>query len=282
MRDIDIMRLVVEATRFTPRYETVLAAMEEMGDQGIGDMPLDRSPFGKLVHEYMGFEQAVYALYEDEGYIRDFLAFQEQKDLELVRLAAAGPAPIVILSDHADENLISPRQYAQYCIPYYRKIVEILHDGGKLVSTHLDGNFKGFFPLLDQTGFDLLDGCTPAPMFNYEVEELAAALTAGHEERIAACRPRCSANACRSGRSLSSPIGSPRRWMGGACSTSATFCRRTATSNRSSPSANTCGDTSGNCAVASVFSVAVGEASLSCNATDSCSVAIVRYTALCS
>jgi hypothetical protein len=37
----------------------------------------------------------------------------------------------------------------------------------------LDGNFKGFFPIIHETGFDLLDGCTPAPMFNYEVEQLA-------------------------------------------------------------------------------------------------------------
>ena len=33
--------------------------------------------------------------------------------------------------------------------------------------------------MLDQTGFDYLDGCTPAPMFNYEVEQLAEALPDG-------------------------------------------------------------------------------------------------------
>lgn len=178
-RDLEIIRLAVEATRFTPRYERVTAAMQEIGGQGIGDLPLDRSPFGKLVHEYMGFEQAIYALFEDESYIAEFLIFQEQKDLELVHLAAQGPERIVILSDHADENLISPRQYERYCLPYYQQITSILHARGKIVSTHLDGNFRGFFPLLSQTGFDLLDGCTPAPMFNYEVEELAAALPSG-------------------------------------------------------------------------------------------------------
>ena len=35
------------------------------------------------------------------------------------------------------------------------------------------------FPLIRDTGFDLLDGCTPAPMNNYEVEELAEALPEG-------------------------------------------------------------------------------------------------------
>jgi hypothetical protein len=55
-------------------------------------------------------------------------------------------------------------------------VTGILHAHDKYVSTHLDGNIKGYFPLLGKTGFDLLDGCTPAPMFNYEVEQLAAAM----------------------------------------------------------------------------------------------------------
>lgn len=177
--DLEIIRLAVEATRHEPCYDRVLAAMTEMGGLGVGDLPLDRSPFGKVVHEYLGFEETVYALHDDATRIEEFLAAQEQCDLQLVRLAAAGPAPVVILSDHADENLIAPPYYERYCIPYYQKIVKILHDAGKIVSTHLDGNFRGFFPLLGKTGFDLLDGCTPAPMFNYEVEELAAALPPG-------------------------------------------------------------------------------------------------------
>ena len=100
---------------------------------------------------------------------------RRQKDLELIRMAAEAPGPIVIISDHADENLISPAWYREYCIPYYNKACAILHAAGKKVSTHLDGNFKGYFPFITETGFDLLDGCTPAPMFNFEPEELAAA-----------------------------------------------------------------------------------------------------------
>jgi hypothetical protein len=176
LADLDVLRLALEATRFVPRYERIEAALAELGEQGWGDVVVMRSPFGKLVHEYMGFDRVVYALADDPARLLDFLAFQERKDLAYIERAAAAPARLVILSDHADENLISPPQYERYCIPYYRTMNDRLHAVGKFVSTHLDGNFKGFFPLLGRTGFDLLDGCTPAPMFNYEVEELAAAL----------------------------------------------------------------------------------------------------------
>ncbi|HUU28275.1 MAG TPA: uroporphyrinogen decarboxylase family protein [archaeon] len=179
LEDLDIMRTVVEHTEYIPRYGRAQAVLDQLGDQGVGDLPVMRSPFGKLVHEYMGLERMVYALFDHPAEIMDFLACQEEKDLEQVRLAAEAPGRIVILSDHADENLIAPPYYREYCIPYYQKACGILHQAQKLVSTHLDGNFKGLFPLLSQTGFDLLDGCTPLPMNNFEVEELAEALPEG-------------------------------------------------------------------------------------------------------
>ena len=127
----------------------------------------------------MGFERVAYALADCPERVEAFLKVQEERDLEVVRLAAGGPQRLAIITDHADENLIAPPWYRDYCIPFYRQANDILHAAGQFVSTHLDGNFRGLFPLLAATGFDLLDGCTPAPMFNYEVEELAAALPAG-------------------------------------------------------------------------------------------------------
>jgi Uroporphyrinogen decarboxylase (URO-D) len=179
LKDLEILRLALEHQQCIPHYERVSAVLEELDGQGVGDIPVMRCPFGKLIQEYMGFEAVVFALYDNPQVILDFMVFQEELDLEQVRLAAASPAKIVIISDHADENLIAPPYYREYCIPFYNKACEILHRAGKIVSTHLDGNFKGHMPLLGKTGFDLLDGCTPAPMNNYEVEELAEALPAG-------------------------------------------------------------------------------------------------------
>lgn len=172
--DLEIIKSITESTVRTPFLKNLETFFQETEGFGVCDIPISRSPFGKLVHNLMGFDKTVFALFDHEEVILDFLQFQEQYDLEEVRLAAQMPARVVILSDHADENLISPAHYETYCIPYYQKACAILHQAGKFVSTHLDGNFKGFFPILHKTGFDLLDGCTPAPMFNYEVEELAA------------------------------------------------------------------------------------------------------------
>lgn len=177
--DWKVLAYVVEHTKPVANYKRIQEILDGIGQLGIADAVILRSPFGKLVQNYAGLEAIAYKLVDDSKFIDDFLTLQEEKDLELIRLAADSPAELVIISDHADEHLISPAWYEQYCVPYYQKANKILHDKGKFVSTHLDGSFKGLFELVKQTGFDLLDGCTPAPMSNYEVEELPQALGLG-------------------------------------------------------------------------------------------------------
>ena len=176
IEDLDIIEYAVSCARYTPLPEKSHQFYAATEGFGVCDIPIHRSPFGKLVHEYMGFEQVIYALMDHMDRILEFLTFHEEYDLKVIEMAAAYPADVVIISDHADENLISPPYYEDYCIPFYQKACGILQEKGKYVSTHLDGNFKGFFPIIHETGFDLLDGCTPAPMFNYEAEELAQVL----------------------------------------------------------------------------------------------------------
>ena len=98
----------------------------------------DRTPF---FPDDSPFNDRPSRLADDEHALREFMRLQEERDLKLIRLAASAPGPIVIISDHADESLISPAWYRKYCIPYYSKACAILHEAGKLVSTHLDGKF---------------------------------------------------------------------------------------------------------------------------------------------
>ncbi|MGE5549663.1 MAG: uroporphyrinogen decarboxylase family protein [Bacteroidota bacterium] len=175
LKDLEAIKYALAHQHFTPAFHEIEKFHRETEGFGVCDLVLWRSPFGQLVHDLMGFEQVIYALYDHENVVLEMLEFMTEHKLKLVELAAQAPARLAIISDHADENLIAPPFYRKYCIPYYQKATSILHRAGKLISTHLDGNFRSFFPFIKETGFDLLDGCTPAPMFNYTPEELAVA-----------------------------------------------------------------------------------------------------------
>jgi hypothetical protein len=174
-KDVPALKHLLSHTTYKADFSRAENFLRQTDGFGVCDLVISRSPFGKLVHEYLGFDKTIYALEDYGDKVEELLDFVEECDLKIIEMVADAPCELVIISDHADENLISPRQYQKFCIPYYQKACGILHNKGKIVSTHLDGNIKGYLPILGKTGFDLLDGCTPSPMFNYLPEELAAA-----------------------------------------------------------------------------------------------------------
>lgn len=175
--DWKVLFYVLEHTKPVPNYQRIKQVLNGIGELGIADIVIWRSPFGKVIEEYAGLETTAYQLTDDPTLVKELLQLQEETDLNVINLAAESPADIIILSDHADQQLINPTWYEEYCMPFYLQASEILHAKGKIFSSHFDGNFKALFKLVRQSGFDLLDGCTPAPMTNYEVEELPLALT---------------------------------------------------------------------------------------------------------
>ena len=179
LEDLTILEYVVLHTKQQANPKLVRGVLDEIGDLGVADIVVGRSPFGKVVQEYLGLETTAFLYAEEPKRIHEFLELQERVDMEIIEFAAESDARVVIISDHADEHLINPRWFRELCIPFYRKACDIFHDAGKIVSTHLDGNIKGLLPLLPDTGFDLLDGCTPSPMNNYTPGQLGAALGPG-------------------------------------------------------------------------------------------------------
>ncbi len=174
--EMDILLEIVRGTHFRLLDENIRRDLAAIGSWGQSDIVVNRSPFGKLLHEYLGFENTAFLLYDDPQAYRRFEEVQAAKDLELIDLACQSSCSLVLTCDHADATLFSPHWYEAYCIPFYRSAGERLRAAGKLISTHVDGNLKSLLPLMRHAGFDLLDGCTPAPMFDYTPEQLAAAL----------------------------------------------------------------------------------------------------------
>lgn len=172
VRDLDAILWAAKHTVTIVRHERIRRALDALETLGFLDIPVGRSPFGVFIHDAMGLFNGVYALNDETAAVERFLDGMREPFLDTIRAAAETPARMVIVSDHADDYLIAPPLYEKYCIPVYQEACAILHAAGKRVSTHVDGNLRSLMPLLSQTGFDVLDGCTPAPMGNYTPSDL--------------------------------------------------------------------------------------------------------------
>ena len=119
--EMDILLEIIRGTHFRLLDENIRRDLAAIGDRGQSDIVVNRSPFGKLLHEYLGFENTAFLLYDDPQAYRAFEEVQTAKDLELIDLACRSSCSLVLVCDHADATLFSPQWYEAYCIPFYRQ-----------------------------------------------------------------------------------------------------------------------------------------------------------------
>jgi len=174
--DMKIMMYILDHTEFIFDTEAFERAEEVFGDRGIVQSHYPRSPLQRLIINYMGLDNTIFAL---NDYPRRTLAFlkaiEEWDDVMYDRLLDS-PMQILNLGENIDANIDSPRLYEEYLLPYYKKRVEQIHQKGKFCHIHMDGSLKPLLPLIREAGFDGIEAATPLPQGDVTIEEIKEAL----------------------------------------------------------------------------------------------------------
>ncbi|RLI25116.1 hypothetical protein DRO57_04825 [Candidatus Bathyarchaeota archaeon] len=169
--DYDVLLYIIDHMVVKPDYEDFHVIDEELGVDGVVLTNVGYSPFMKLLVEYMGFRKLVVELNRRPGKVEEVLQALHRKTLEACRIVADSPARLVLVGDNIDENLVNPRFFEKYCLPYYREYTRILHSKGKVVGSHMDGRLRNLAELIAESGFDFIHGFTPPPTGNLSIRD---------------------------------------------------------------------------------------------------------------
>jgi uroporphyrinogen-III decarboxylase len=169
--DYKVVKFIVEDRTYTPSYDGVVARMEEVSDHGIAYAGTGYTPFMQLIVHYMGFKKLVIELRRRREMVEDLMEVMDAKMQEYVKIVAASPIEIVNVGDNIDGVLVNPDLFKRYLIPYYQKYTEILHGGGKIAQSHMDGRLKCLKDLMEETGLDVVQAFTPPPMGDLSIRE---------------------------------------------------------------------------------------------------------------
>jgi hypothetical protein len=86
------------------------------------------------------------------------------------------PCRIFNLGDHATNEFTPPPILEKYLLPRWQRISQRLHDAGRYVHTHWDGNSRLMLPYLLDTGLDGVEALTPEPMGDMTLEGIKEAV----------------------------------------------------------------------------------------------------------
>jgi hypothetical protein len=173
--DYKVVKFIVEDEVCEPSYEGLEKRMEEVADHGVLQLGTGYTPFMQLVVHYMGFKRVVVELRQRREMVEDLMEAIDRKLEESIGIIAKAPPRIVNVGDNIDGLLINPELFRRYCVPYYRKYAEILHSGGKIAQSHMDGRLKCLKDIMPDTGLDVIQAFTPPPMGDLSIRDARSA-----------------------------------------------------------------------------------------------------------
>ncbi len=170
--DWPIIKWLLERAEYVPLYDEFFAQDAQMGPDGILIPWPNRVPFQQLLLEYMGEVPLFYAVYDQPKFVQKLMDLVDERFTDDMYQLANFDFPYIEFPDNLDGMMTNPQLFEQFNLPQYQKYADILHSQGKVVGSHTDGGLRQLLPLLAESGLDICESITPAPLTDMTFDEV--------------------------------------------------------------------------------------------------------------
>jgi hypothetical protein len=144
-----------------------------IGDRGEPQFWLARSPYQALALQFMEFGNFIYALVDDPDEIEETMrVIDASYDQLWEETIACDRVTIVNFGENIHDQLLSPKYFEKYLLPFYEKRANQLKKAGIFTHIHIDGHFRSLLNYLRDLPFDGLEALTPLPQGDVSLEEM--------------------------------------------------------------------------------------------------------------
>ena len=170
--DIPIASWILDRLEIVPRFDRLRRWQERIGDHGYVLAQVPRAPFQQVLLDYLGEVETFYLVYDDPDRLRSLLDRLHERLLEMLHALDGAGVLLVEVPDNLTGQMTNPRLFAEYSLPHYQEYAEILHGQGKRLASHTDGELGPLLALLPESGIDVLESFSPAPLTQTTFDEV--------------------------------------------------------------------------------------------------------------
>ena len=174
--DLRVATDLIERQQCRANPDAFRRASETVGNRAEPTMFLTSSGFTDLIKFWAGLPGTYYLLADHPAEVEAFLDASDRRDDRVIDEALMLPCRIFNLGDHATNEFTPPPILEKYLIPRWQRIADRLHQAGRFVHTHWDGNSRHMLPFLRDTHLDGVEALTPAPMGDMTLEMIKGAV----------------------------------------------------------------------------------------------------------
>lgn len=161
--DYRVIEFVAHDTRFEPSFDTFLALEKELGERGATLVSAGRSPLQSILVDYAGPELLHRHLAEGRPELLSLYHTLVETQRVMWRLIAQGPGEVVKLWEHLNDEAVDSTRFAQFHLPVYQEVCELLRAGGKRLIAHTNRGISRLKEGLAASPVGGIESLTPPP-----------------------------------------------------------------------------------------------------------------------
>lgn len=164
--DFPVIEFLMARLQCAPNWERFHAWADALGDLAYPYAQLPYSGSGYLISRNMGVEKTIFAVLDEPDKVGRLVDAVNACNLRVLDTILDGPFETLIISDNYDSNVQTRDFFDRYVRDYYTEVARRLHQRGKYLAVHVDGESRHVLGWLAECGVDCADALTPAPMFS--------------------------------------------------------------------------------------------------------------------
>jgi hypothetical protein len=174
-KDYPAIEHILENTRLVPDLDEYAEKERIMGEQGIIVTGMDLySPMQQVMRYWLGYEQYFYELYDHPARVERLYELESALAQRKLEIIGDSPIPMPVICGNWSDEFHTP-VFKKYFAPWLKEASDYLHARGKLTQVHIDGEMRRLVPFFPDTGVDVGEAWSPAPLTSITTAELRAA-----------------------------------------------------------------------------------------------------------
>jgi hypothetical protein len=179
--DLDAVAEVFEHLEVVATPAGYAAYRDRVGERGlvVAQGCDAASPAHLLIHDLMSTEDFIYLWADDRGAIESFARRLEPFFDALLEAVAQCDAEVVLWGSNYDQSITWPAFFQAAITPWLTRASRRLHEAGKYLLCHTDGENRMLLPMYGSSGFDVAQSVCPYPMTSVTLRQMREGLAPG-------------------------------------------------------------------------------------------------------
>ena len=163
VNDYPAIEYIIENTAIVPYLDDYYEAEKEIKEDGLLICGESYSPMQAIMRRLMGYELFFYELNDHPSKVEHLYELMKKVVWDEIKILTESPLEIPKVCGNWSDDIHTPI-FKKYFLPWLKEVTEYIHDKGKVAQAHIDGEMRRLIPMFLETGIDVGEAWSPAPM----------------------------------------------------------------------------------------------------------------------